>query len=70
MKQQPDKSDIERAIQWHRDHRVHVIKLIENYGNHPGFPPSGSDSSRPELWKGGHWTCFFGNAQKIMEAAE
>ncbi len=49
-------SDLLRGKQWYEKHKIHVDKLVENVQHE--FPMSGSDISRPELWKAGAWKWF------------
>ena len=44
---------IDRAMAWWEAHESHVGRLIA--GTRAAYPPSGSDKSRPELWKDAHW---------------
>jgi len=50
--------DIETALLWRARHVDHVANLVANAP--AAYPPSGSDCSRPELWKGAHWKWFQG----------
>jgi len=49
-----------KARDWYVDHRQHVNKMLANHG--PQIEPSGSDASRPELWKDIHWRWFMVSA--------
>ena len=44
------------ATSWYREHIHHVIRLVRNQTM--AYPSSGSDLSRPELWKATHWKWF------------
>lgn len=44
---------IARAMAWWEAHETHVGRLIA--GTRAAYPPSGSDKSRPEIWKDAHW---------------
>lgn len=44
------------ARDWYREHRMHVNKMLSKPGAQ--VEPSGSDATRPELWKGIHWRWF------------
>lgn len=48
--------DGQRAREWYRDHRAHVIEMLAKHG--PQIEPTGSDARRPELWKDIHWRWF------------
>lgn len=52
---QPER-DVEPAKKWYNEHKEHVEKLVAQLG--PGYPPSGSDCVKPELWKEDHWKWF------------
>jgi len=51
--------DINRGTVWYSKHKAHVDRLIENQEHE--YPMSGSDISRPELWKAGGWKWFLKN---------
>lgn len=48
--------EIETARKWRAQHVDHVVGLVVNAKS--AYPPTGSDCSRPELWKGEHWKWF------------
>ena len=54
--------DILRAREWFARHMRHVHKLVKDHG--PSVEPTGSDVSRPELWKAIHWRWFIMNHDK------
>lgn len=45
-----------KAMSWYREHLHHVVGLVKN--QFVGYPPSGSDLFRPELWTSAHWKWF------------
>ncbi len=49
--------DISRGFAWYAQHKDHVDSLVKIQKD--SFPMSGSDISRPELWKAGGWKWFF-----------
>jgi hypothetical protein len=49
--------DIMRAREWYFRHEAHVDQLI--IAGTGEWPMSGSDISRPELWKPAGWRWFF-----------
>jgi hypothetical protein len=51
-------ADIKRAGKWYDAHKDHVDALMR--GCHKSYPMSGSDISRPELWKAAAWNYYFG----------
>ena len=60
MKTEPTKADIDQAWIWLHNHPVHVGKLMATTNDsvaptNDSVAPSGSDCSRPELWKDIHW---------------
>jgi hypothetical protein len=48
--------DAHRAVEWYKEHKRHVERLIKEARGK--FEPSGSDAIRPELWKAEHWFWF------------
>jgi hypothetical protein len=54
---QEDKNEIIcRAWEWRQKHSAHVDRMVEN--QQARIAPSGSDLTRPELWKAAHWAWF------------
>lgn len=49
-------ADKARAREWYAQHRMHVNRMLRDHG--PQAEPTGSDASRPELWKDIHWRWF------------
>lgn len=49
-------ADKRAARIWYKDHRRHVNGMLRENG--PQVEPTGSDASRPELWKDIHWRWF------------
>lgn len=58
MKTEYSEADIQRANDWYRNHKSVVDALMD--GCNKSYPMSGSDISRPELWKPAAWNYFFG----------
>jgi hypothetical protein len=45
-----------KAQAWRSQHAKHAARLIAGKeGEKAAYPPSGSDVSRPELWRAPHW---------------
>jgi hypothetical protein len=59
MKTDYSREDVIRGFEWYHAHEMHVERLID--GIKTSFPMSGSDISRPELWKAPAWKWFFDN---------
>lgn len=49
--------DVERGYRWYAQHKIHVDKIIKEEKRE--YPMSGSDISKPELWKPAAWRWFF-----------
>ena len=47
---------IYNGLKWLADHESHVHRVIEE--GTATYPPSGSDTFCPELWKTPHWRYF------------
>jgi len=58
------RKDIKPAIKWHKEHREHIQKMLENYSG-PAYAPCGSDCINPSLWKPGHWLWFYRNILQL-----
>lgn len=58
MKTEHSDDDIQRAREWYAAHKEHVNALMASCDK--SFPMSGSDISRPELWKAAAWNWLFG----------
>lgn len=56
---------IAQAMAWWKAHETHVGILIA--GTRASYPPSGSDKSKPELWKAAHWHWLSGGKLEIQE---
>ena len=48
--------NVRRGRDWYSAHRLHVNKMLAVNG--PQVEPTGSDATRPELWKDIHWRWF------------
>jgi hypothetical protein len=57
MKRECTEADRRRARDWYVAHKPHVDRLVKGSDQKP-YPASGSDISRPELWKPEHWKWF------------
>jgi hypothetical protein len=57
MRTEYTEADRCRARDWYAAHKPHVDRLMQELDEKP-YPASGSDISRPELWKSGHWKWF------------
>jgi len=56
MKEYPSSDDLVATEAWYARHAQHVKSLERSSTG--SYPPSGSDCSRPDLWKGAHWAWF------------
>lgn len=50
-------TDATRALFWRDRHIPHVDSLVAR--SEHSYPPSGSDTFRPELWKAAHWRWLY-----------
>ena len=53
-----EQTDVKPAWEWYQNHFDHVDSMVAKYPKLM-YPPNGSDSGRPELWKPAHWKWFF-----------
>lgn len=55
--------DLKRALEYFRDHRVHIISTTLFNTLSDSYPPNDSDCSHPGLWKPNNWIWFLGRKE-------
>lgn len=63
-----NQDDAARGWKWYRQHEAHVHKLAKEEISHFGsnaYEPTGSDATRPELWRAPHWRWFLENHYRL-----